>query len=213
MKSHTIKIDLHVHSSERSNCAVATAEEQVRAAVAAGLDAIVFTDHHRLVDANQLNDLNARYAPFRIFGGIEITAQGEDFILCGLNDAALENRAWDYADLWQFVQQKNGFLALAHPFRYHQQIAADIARFPPHAIEICSTNTPPRAAPEIQEIAASLKISLLCNSDAHAPERLGSYYNIFDELPPDDASLAAALKAGRFQCGSGFKNIGVKNTA
>ena len=73
------KVDLHVHTSERSPCAIASEDEQIRAAIAAGLDAIFITDHHRLVPVEQLDALNRTFAPFRIFGGIEVTSQGEDF--------------------------------------------------------------------------------------------------------------------------------------
>lgn len=53
-----MKIDLHVHSSERSACGQAGEEEQIEAAMAAGLNALVFTDHgkspaRRLSAANQ----------------------------------------------------------------------------------------------------------------------------------------------------------------
>jgi histidinol phosphatase-like PHP family hydrolase len=65
-----MKIDLHVHCQERSACGKATEEAQVQAAIAAGLDAIVFTDHHRLMPLERLECLNQQYAPFRVFGGI-----------------------------------------------------------------------------------------------------------------------------------------------
>ena len=44
-----MKIDLHVHSNERSMCSNANDDQIVRAAIEHGLDAIVFTDHNRLV--------------------------------------------------------------------------------------------------------------------------------------------------------------------
>ena len=82
-----MKIDLHVHSSERSHCGKATEEIQIRATSAAGLDALAFTDHWRLVPLARLKLLNDQYAPFKIFGGIEVTADGEDFIVVGVREA------------------------------------------------------------------------------------------------------------------------------
>ena len=52
-----MKIDFHVHSSERSACGGASEESQIQAAIVAGLDAIVFTDHQRLVSEYRLSFL------------------------------------------------------------------------------------------------------------------------------------------------------------
>ncbi|MBE0699700.1 MAG: PHP domain-containing protein, partial [Anaerolineaceae bacterium] len=74
-----MKIDLHVHARERSTCAIDGEESQIRAAIAAGLDGIAFTDHHRLVGCDRLEVLRKHYAPFKIYTGIEITADHEDW--------------------------------------------------------------------------------------------------------------------------------------
>ena len=100
-----MKIDLHVHSSERSDCGKATEEAQIRAAIAAGLDAIVFTDHWQFVPLARLKRLNDQYAPFKIFGGIEVTADDEDFIVVGVRDPVLDldllmhNRLFAFSNL------------------------------------------------------------------------------------------------------------------
>lgn len=198
-----MKIDLHVHSSDRSACGHSNDEEQVTAAIAAGLDAIVFTDHHRFVPIAQLEALNRRFSPFRIFSGIEMTCQGEDFLVIGVRDSSLERTGWEYADLYAFVRQCDGFLALAHPFRYRQEIAVDCERLRPDAVEICSANTPPKERPRIRALAQEWHAHLLSNSDAHATERLGTHYIILDETVTDEIALATLLKAGRFQCHSG----------
>jgi predicted metal-dependent phosphoesterase TrpH len=137
-----MKIDLHVHCQERSSCGKATEEAQVQAAIAAGLDAIVFTDHHRLAPIERLEALNQQYAPFRIFGGIEITAQGEDFLVLGMRHPDLESPDWSYPALYQFVREHGGYIAMAHPFRYRKAIELDLEQFTPDAIEACSPNTP-----------------------------------------------------------------------
>lgn len=197
-----MKIDLHVHSSDRSPCGRANDDEQIQAAINVGLDAIVFTDHHRFVPLRQLDILNRKYAPFRIFSGIEIWCQSEDFLVLGVYDNALESNSWTYPDLYQFVHQQNGFLVLAHPFRYHG-IAVDCDCFPPDAVEVCSANTPSLERPRIQALAKKWNAYLLCNSDAHSTERLGSYFNILDETPKDEAALIKILKCGHFRCHNG----------
>jgi len=195
-----MKIDLHVHSKERSACGRASEEEQIRAAMAAGLDAIVFTDHHRLVPLERLKELNDRYVPFRVFGGIEINTNGEDVLVLGLHDAALESSKWAYSDLHAFVREHGGFIILAHPFRYHPQVTIEVDRFIPDALEVRSINTPVAAEDHIREIASRLEIPVLCNSDAHSTDSLGTYYNALERTPSDEQEILALLRSGRFTC-------------
>ncbi len=196
-----MKIDLHVHCSERSACAKSKEEEQIQAAIACGLDAMVFTDHGRLVSPAHLNTLNQRYAPFRIFGGVEITVtEQEDLLVLGIHDPLLEARTWDYPTLHAFVRERGGWIALAHPFRYHPEIAIDIVHYPPDALEGCSTNVAPPNRPRIVETAERLNLPVVCNSDAHITPSLGVAYNCLDEAPEDEAHLLRLLRAGAFHC-------------
>jgi len=194
-----MKIDLHVHTQARSECARSSTDEMILAAVDRGLDGLVISDHDRLVPTEDLAYLNAKYAPFRIFGGIEITTRGEHVLVLGVQDEALEDRWWAYPDLHTFVQERGGFLALAHPFRFNpRRLEVDIERFPTHALELYSHNTPQRAEARIREMAAQLDVSLLSNSDAHHSSEIGSYYNVLDREPDDIGALVRVLKEGAF---------------
>jgi histidinol phosphatase-like PHP family hydrolase len=197
-----VKIDLHVHSKERSACGRASEEEQIRAAIDSGLDAIVFTDHHRLISSERLQQLNEKYAPFRIFGGVEITADGEDVLVLGVHDTELENLAWSYPALHAFVRTRGGFIALAHPFRWHSDVTLEFERFVPDAIEVRSINTPPDAEERIRDFAARLGIPVLCNSDAHNTGQFGMYFNALERPPADEQDLVALLRSGQFSCSS-----------
>lgn len=194
-----MKVDLHVHTKERSACAKASEEEQIQAAITAGLDAIFVTDHWQLVPEARLSELNHQYAPFRVYGGIEITVEGEDVLVLGVREKALENWNGTYPDLVQFVRQRGGFLVIAHPYRYHPGIPLPLEEFPPDAIEVYSPNTPPTVEGEIRVIANQLGISLLSDSDAHTSQRIGMNYNILDDPSDGEAGLLAALRRGGFE--------------
>jgi len=188
-----LKIDFHVHSQERSDCAVVSEAEQIRAAMRGGLDGMVFSDHDRLVDRKHLAELNHRYAPFRIFTGIEVSLAGEHVLVIGIHDPALESCIWGYNDLHRFVRRHKGFLALAHPFRY-RDISVDIEKYPPDAIEVFSPNTPVWAEKKIRQIAASIGCELLSNSDSHNSQMIGKYYNVVEGSPADDGELLQSLR-------------------
>ena len=194
-----MKIDLHVHSKERSGCGRATEDEQVRAAVEAGLDAIAFTDHRQFTPDENLYRLNQKYFPFRIYGGIEVSIDGEDLIILGIADKRLTMDYWSYPEVHAFTKENGGFIALVHPFRYHDAISVDIEKYPPDAIEIRSVNTPQWAEKQIMEVAAGYGIHPLCNSDAHSTDSIGTHYNILDRNPSGEADLLDILREGHFK--------------
>jgi histidinol phosphatase-like PHP family hydrolase len=195
-----VKLDLHVHSSEYSACAVATAETQIRAAIARGLDGIAFTNHHKLVPPKALETWNRSYAPFRIYGAIEITVnEGEDFLVFGIDDPSLESPDWEYRNLHELVRKKRGYIVLAHPFRYRQSVDAPVSEFPPDGVELHSSNTPAAAEIKIRRLTSRIDARLFCNSDAHSPDSLGRYYNLTKHPLPEGEDLASFLRSGDFK--------------
>lgn len=196
-----MKIDLHVHTKERSACGQSSEEEMIQAAIAYGLDGLAFTDHHCLIPPERLAELNRKYAPFRLFGGIEIAVvEGEDVLVLGVHDAMLEAREWTYSDLFAFVRAREGFLVLAHPFRFRDVINVDIEACPPDAIEIHSRNIGVCDEPQIVITLERLGLRPLCNSDAHIADHVGIYYNRLERVPQDEAELLEILRAGAYSC-------------
>jgi predicted metal-dependent phosphoesterase TrpH len=197
-----MKIDLHVHTSERSPCGQVPEEEQISSAIGAGLDAIAITDHGRLVPADRLEYFNRQYAPFHIYGGIEISTDGEDFLVLGIQDAELELTAWTYPTLHAFVRAHDGFIVLAHPFRYHAKIPVDIKRYRPDAIETYSPNIPGDRQQDIRDLAQLLNMPMLSNSDSHSTDFFGAYYNLLHSHPRSEPVLFDALRNRDFRCWS-----------
>jgi len=188
------KIDLHVHASERSGCATTQEEAQIRAAIEAGLHGLAFTDHHAMPSSERLDELNRKYHPFRIFAGIEITANQEDWLVLGLRDPELARAAkWEYDELVEYVRRKGGFIVLAHPFRYADSVRVRFNGNAPDAVEYRSNNTPVTREDDIRKLAAKLRIATLCNSDAHNSKSLGRHFNLLPELPQDDRGLVEIL--------------------
>lgn len=194
-----MKIDLHVHCSERSACAISSERQQIEAAIDAGLDAIVFTDHRRLTPQERLAALNEEYAPFRIFGGIEVNVDREDLLVFGIHDPYLE-RIGSYSELHAFVRERGGYLALAHPFRYSRSIHIDLEKRPPDALEAASNNIAILDQVRIRRVARDFSLPVLCNSDSHSERMTGQHYNVLPQVPEDEADLIRLLKAGEFRC-------------
>ena len=196
-----MKIDLHVHASERSGCSISSEEEIIAMAKTRGLNAIAFTDHERLVPTARLAELNRLHSPFRIFSGIEIhTAEEEDILVFGIQDQKLESMTWPYADLHRFVRARNGFMVLAHPYRYRETINVDIARYRPDALEARSSNIRPQITPRILQAAETLSCAILFASDTHNARDIGTFHIELETEAESDQALVSLLRARRFSC-------------
>ena len=196
-----MRVDLHVHASERSGCSVSGEEEIIRAAIDFGLDGLAFTDHQVLVPAARLTELNAKFAPFRIFSGIEIhTIEEEDVLVIGVNDPRLEKRAWNYPALYEFVRDRAGFLAIAHPFRYREKVNIDFEDRVPDALEGASFNIRPERELLIRNLAEQLGCRLMCSSDAHFYDYVGLCRLVLDGNPASNEELVRMLRSGAYQC-------------
>jgi predicted metal-dependent phosphoesterase TrpH len=201
-----MKIDLHVHSRERSACGKSSEEEQIQAAIRAGLDALVFSDHDRLLPRTRLRELNQKYAPFKIFGGIEVstwdphTGSFEHILVPGLEDPRLEAYRWSYTELYEFVREQDGFFAIAHLFRFNDTTTVNLDAYRPDALEGYSNNISADLRVRLTAVAQQLQVPRLSNSDAHHTKFIGQYYNELLESPATAEELIAILKAGQYTC-------------
>ncbi len=66
------RIDLHAHTSPRSNCSRTTLEELVETARSRGLDALCITEHDVRWPAEELADAS-RLLDFPLIPGVELT--------------------------------------------------------------------------------------------------------------------------------------------
>lgn len=204
-----MKIDLHVHDKERSACSKSSEDEQIRAAIKFGLDGLIFTDHNILTPLEHLKELNDKFKPFKIYGGIEIEMQDthEHILVLGLHDKILQDKKWVYEELHSYVRQNNGYIAFAHPFRYKDFIKENLEKFIPDAIEIHSTNIGIDDTEKIKQLAKKLNTNLIANSDAHHYSKVGIYCNDLAASPNSEKELIELLKKGAYKISSDSERI------
>lgn len=193
-----MKVDLHLHTKERSGCAVHCAEDMIQAARAAGLDGIAISDHDRLVARGEMMRLREQHAPFRLFTGIEVsTLEGEHVLVLGLADRRLESKTWSYAELHAFVRAAGACLILAHPYRF-QELTIDVEGLPPDAIELRSGNIRDELHPRIRALIERVGCATVYCSDAHHKDRVGYGFIELDRPVTTDQELLEVLKARAF---------------
>ena len=177
----------------------------IQCSIRSGLDGVVFTDHGRLPPKGKLEKWNDKYHPFRVFTGIEISILMDsarpygvqDFIVVGLDNHILES-GWSYDRLLRWVRDNGGWISLAHPYRYDDDLPRAIIDNPPDAVELYSNHIRPELAPRINLLAQDLGCRVVGVSDAHEAEDVG--YSAVNLVKPvfSDTELVMELKKGAF---------------
>jgi predicted metal-dependent phosphoesterase TrpH len=164
-----------------------------------GLGGIAITDHDRLVGEAELGELARRFAPLRLFTGIEVTIGEEHVLVHGVRHHSLESRSLSYPDLWRLVRAEGGLLTIAHPFRYKNRLDLELDLYPPDLIEIHSVHTGRCHQARIEALARRLGIPTLATSDAHDLANIGIYHVDLTEPVEQDGELVSALRRGAFR--------------
>ena len=202
-------IDLHAHTSPRSNCSRTTLEELVESARANGLDALCITEHDVRWPDDELADAS-RLLDFPLIPGVELTTDVGHVLAFG----PLRKPLWmgySLAELVEECEHSDTALVLPHPLRHFAgeravkggrvpPTADEIAAFPQwemvHAIEAASTQT---TALEHTLTAAALTVAprpAVSASDAHGPGLAGRYATEIDRVVHTAEELAAEIRAG-----------------
>lgn len=198
-----MKVDFHLHTNSYSRCALATAKEQMRASIQAGVDVVFITEHMKLFPQDEIDRLQKKYPEIRIYQGIEVTVQDnsyDDFIVLGVHDKAIEKKNWTYKALYEFVKRHKGAIILAHPYRFSDEVNEEIWQYPPDGIEVLSSNVGRHGYERRKLLAKELDKPMVTNSDSHYTEYTGCYTNIFSWECYDEESIVNALIQGEFEC-------------
>ena len=65
-----MKIDMHVHTSRHSSCAVMSPQQMAEAALQSGLDGVTLAEHDYLWTAEEARELAEQFPPLAVFRAI-----------------------------------------------------------------------------------------------------------------------------------------------
>ncbi|AKL73592.1 PHP domain-containing protein [Actinobacteria bacterium IMCC26256] len=202
-------IDLHAHTTPRSNCSSATLEELVESARSRGLDALCITEHDVRWPEGELEDAS-RLLKFPLIPGVELSTDVGHVLVFG----PLERPLWlgyRFEQLVEEVARTGTAIVLPHPVRNVAGARAKAARHVEpspetvagwehwslvHAIEAMSTQT---ISAEHELTAAALRVAPMPSvgaSDAHGPGLAGIFATDFSASIVDVEGLAAEIRAG-----------------
>ncbi|MBM3980144.1 MAG: hypothetical protein FJ304_07635 [Planctomycetes bacterium] len=192
-----MKFDLHMHTARHSPDADTDPFELVEAAIKAGLDGIVITEHDFMWPEHELNELRAAAPQLVILAGVEVTGRGGDMLCYGITDPFALPRGIEWRELTREVHRQGGACCAAHPNRWGQPFEKLLKEQDPEldGIEVMSKNMDRDLRTQAAKLLTKYPhFAQLGNSDSHQPETVGCCYTDFDATIRTSADLVAAIR-------------------
>lgn len=194
-------IDLHVHTRRFSPCAELLIPEELGAAAkAAGLNAVLLSEHDAMWSRQDVALLQKQAGPTRLLRGVELASKEAHFVIVGLEDLFGLRPGLPAAQLLPELDNSGAAIILAHPFRntniegllQDQEVIKRI-----HALEVYSSMTHGEDSIRAQQLALKNNWVAVAGSDAHSLDVVGrAYTQVMDEIG-NEQQLAQSILQGR----------------
>jgi predicted metal-dependent phosphoesterase TrpH len=200
-------VDLHIHTFPASQCSASSADGMLQEAARIGLDAVCVTDHNFVWKTAHIDTLSQKHG-ILVFNGNEITTDQGDMLVFGMHKDI--QGIIKLQDLKQLVDNANGFIIAAHPFRgflifntSEIGLTVEKAMQRPalkqvNALEVLNGKVTERENAFAAKVAAGLGMPATGGSDAHDVAGVGKYVTCFDGKIGNEAELVEALKSRNY---------------
>ena len=200
-------IDLHTHTFPNSDDSFLSPTELILRAKASGLDGICLTEHDWYWSHEAAAQL-ARELDFVVIPGVETNTDDGHLIVFGIDKFKFGMHHTDF--LREMVDEKGGFMILAHPFRRNfysqddiEETVEKILQKPlfkyVDTIEILNGRAKPRQTEFSQELGRRLGWQGIGGSDAHELKDIPTCATYFERKVRNLEELIQELKAGRYK--------------
>jgi histidinol phosphatase-like PHP family hydrolase len=205
-------IDLHTHTTPKSDDSYLKPDELIINAKRAGLDAVCLTEHDWFWDDEDIVKLSEKH-DFLILPGVEITTEEAHLLVFGLKKYIFGMHRASFVR--RLVDEAGGAIIVAHPYRRHFPIGSEPEdeRYYPaltracesplfevaDAVEVINGRGSERENTFSQEIARKLGMKGIAASDAHEVSDIGRCATFFERRITNLQELITELKEGRFR--------------
>jgi len=199
-----MKIELHLHTNRYSACCVDEPETLMAELIRAGYGAVYITEHDAVWPADDIAELQARFAGIRIYGGVELTLgvpQSMHLLVLGTSDPEYVSLRYDPCGVIQKAQAHGHLTVLAHPFRWRggDQILDEFML--PDAIEFRSSNHDRRSARRSREAAERLNLPIVNGGDVHSVDMIDRFWIDTHEPLERAGDIREIVLNGRYDLG------------
>lgn len=192
-------------------------DQLVRRAKQIGLDGVCITEHDQIWDKEAIDRLKIKH-DFLVIGGVEVSTDYGEILAFGLHQSVLNiSKA---KDLRKAVDEVDGVMILAHPFRYEPDLVSgyfasssngncrrqkieSVCRDPVFklvdAVEVYNGRSGFDEVEFAHLVTERLSLKATGGSDSHASLEVGSCYSVFKDRVKNEKDFIAQIKRGRFQ--------------
>ena len=200
-------IDLHTHTYPNSDDSFLSPSELIINAKRAGLDGVCFTDHDWYWDHEAAAYLG-RVHDFLVIPGVETNTEDGHILAFGIDKFQFGMHRT--STLREMVDEKGGYMVLAHPFRRHfyssDDIDESVDRFLQNplfhyidTIEILNGKGTEMQNSFSKTLGKRLGWQGVGGSDAHEVKEIPSCATYFERNVRNPEEMIQELKAGRYK--------------
>lgn len=179
-----MKVELHLHTSRYSACAVSAPGELMRGLLAAGYGAVYITEHDAVWGDRELAKLRAEFPQIRIFPGVELSIgelwSFQHLLVLGTNDPAYLGLARsarpDIRGILDKAAEAGHLTVLAHPCRWEGSDDMILRGLLPDALEFRTCNHDGLPAEMARRAGERLHLPVVNAGDVHSLEMVGCFW-------------------------------------
>jgi len=213
-------VDMHVHTVRGAADSSLTPDQLIQEAQRIGLSGVNITEHDRVWESRQIEELRQKSGLF-VSRGMEVSTDMGHMIVVGLEQYLPGIRR--AAELRRVLDEAGGFMIVAHPFRHFfdpvhfrrdgrppfEMTPEEAAERMPvfrlvDEIEVANGGTAPRENQFALKVARLLGKRGVGASDCHSTQGVGYFVTVFEEELRDQAHMLKLLRERRFYPAQGL---------
>ncbi|MEI6136368.1 MAG: CehA/McbA family metallohydrolase [Chloroflexota bacterium] len=202
-------IDLHTHTRFGSTDAMLDPDELIERSKAAGLDAVVLSEHDHTWSREDIRALGQRHN-FLVLPGLEVSTNHGHILVYGVE--VFDPSMREPEVLADLVRSANGAMVAAHPYRLHAPMdwrnaeeharavmaaLANPAYELAHAVEVINGHGRPEQNHFSELVALGLGRPGTAGTDSHQASDIGKAATYFDRDIRNERDLIEEILAGR----------------
>lgn len=194
-----IAFDMHLHTKRHSPDSAINPYSLVRRAQQLGLTGVVITEHDKLWNEDELDELRAATPDMQVYAGVEVSAREGHFLCYGVTNLSKLPKGIEVVELCREVHAQGGAIVAAHPYRWGQDFDDILSQQPLlDGLEVMSSNmdTECRKRAWARKLERNTAWAAMGNSDAHQLEVVAFCYSVFPQNIRDQADLLEAIRSG-----------------
>ena len=194
-----MKVELHLHTSLYSGCAMNTPKQMMRRLVETGYGAVYITEHDAVWREGELAALQRKFPEIRIFPGVELSLGSHHLLVLGTNDPDY-TRIYDPADVISKARDEGHLTILAHPYRWNGG-AEMLWKGPPlpDAIEYRTCNQDAMMGGVALDTAQALNLAVVNAGDTHTLSFINRFYINTDQDIDTADDIRQIVLDGRYK--------------